>query len=92
MNQSQVPLVDICDDENINKDVRFLDAITKAFDENETSFFIPWSTKIKLAFVYARRSLQKRMKLKRGDVGQNETGTDAQESDDDRNMFDALLA
>ena len=56
VNRSQITsLVGISNDDNINKDVRFLDAIEKAFDEYETStVFKPHTTKMKLAFADAR--------------------------------------
>ena len=56
-------LVDICTDEDINKDARFLDTIQKVFDGNETSLlFKPNAIKMKLAFVDARKGVKKRIK------------------------------
>ena len=57
VNRSQITsLVNISNDNNINKDARFLDAIKKAFDEYETSTVLkPHTTKMKLAFVDARQ-------------------------------------
>ena len=55
-NRSLVPsLVDICKDENINKDARFIDAIQNVCEENETTeLFKPQLTK-KLAFAEVRK-------------------------------------
>lgn len=51
-------LVDICKDENINKNAGLLNEINKVFEENETSeLFQPHLTKMKLEFVDARRDV-----------------------------------
>ena len=94
VNRSQITsLVGISNDDNINKDARFLDAIKKAFDEYETStVFKPHTTKMKLAFVDARRSLKRRIKKTKSDiVEESERGeADSQESDEEINLFDIL--
>ena len=74
-------LVDICSDENINKDARLLDGIQKAFNNNESSvLFKPHAKKMKAAFIEARRSVKKRIK-------QAKSGAAMQESDKERNIF-----
>ena len=94
VNQSQITsLVGISNDDNINKDARFLDAIKKAFDEYETStVFKPHTTKMQLTFVDARRSLMSRIKKTESDVlEESERGeVDSQESDEERNLFDTV--
>ena len=95
VNQSQITsLVGISNDDNINKDAQFLDAIKKAFDEYETStVFKLHTTKMKLAFVDARRSLKRRIKKTESDVmEESERGeADSQESDEERNLFNTLF-
>ena len=95
VNRSQITsLVGISNDDNINKDARFLDAIKKAFNEYETStVFKPHTRKMKLAFVDARRSLKRRIKKTESDVvEESERGeADSQESDEERNLFDTLF-
>ena len=74
-------LIDICSDENINKDARLLDTIQKAFNDNESSvLFKPHAKKMKAAFIEARRSVKKRIK-------QAKSGAAMQESDKERNIF-----
>ena len=94
VNRSQITsLVGISNDDNINKYAQFLDAIKKAFDEYETSaVFKPHTTKTKLAFVDARRSLKRRIKKTKSDiVEESERGeADSQESDEEINLFDIL--
>ena len=94
VNRSQITsLVGISNDDNINKYARFLDAIKKAFDEYETSTVLkPHTTKMKLAFVDARRSLKRRIKKTKSDiVEESERGeADSQESDEEINLFDIL--
>ena len=94
INRSQITsLVGISNDDNINKDARFLDAIKKAFDEYETSTVLkPHTTKMKLAFVDARRSLKRRIKRTESDVlEESKRGeADSQESEAERNLFDTL--
>ena len=95
VNRSQITsLVGISNDDNINKDTRFLDARKKAFAEYETStVFKPHTTKMKLAFVDARRSLKRRTKKTESDVlEKSERGeADSQESNEERNLFDRLF-
>ena len=95
VNRSQITfLVRISNDDNINKDARFLDAIKKAFDEYETStVFKPQTTKMKLAFVDARRSLKRRIKKTESDFveGSERGEADSQDSDEERNLFDTLF-
>ena len=56
-------LVDICSDKNINKDARLLDAIQKAFNDNESPvLFKAHAKKIKAAYIEAWRSVKKRIK------------------------------
>ena len=94
VNRSQITsLVGISNDNNINKDARFLDAIKKAFDEYETSTVLkPHTTKMKLTFVDARRSLNRRIKKTESDVVEESERweADSQESDEERNLFDTL--
>ena len=94
VNRSRVTSLDgISNDDNINKDTRFLDAIKKAFDEYKTStVFKPHTTKMKLAFVDATRSLKRRIKKTESHVvEETERGeADSQESDEERNLFDTL--
>ena len=95
VNRSQITsLVSISNDDNINKDARFLDAIKKAFGEYETStVFKAHKTKIKLVFADARRSLKRRIKKTESDVvEESERGeADSQESDEERNLFGTLF-
>ena len=95
VNRSQITsLVDIRNDDNINKDARFLDAVKKAFDEYETStVFKTHTTKMKLAFVDARRSLKRIIKKTESDVvEESKRGeADSQESDEEKNLFDTLF-
>ena len=79
-------LVDICNnDESINKDARLLDAIQKAFDENESSvLFKPHVKRMKTAFIEARRSVKKR-------ISQAKSDATMEGSDDERNAFDLFL-
>ena len=94
VDRSQITsLVGISNDDNINKDARFLDAIKKALEEYETStVFKAHKTKMKLAFVDARRSLKRRIKKTESDVvEESERGeADSQESEEERNLFDTL--
>ena len=62
-NESRIAfLVDICNDENINRNARLLDAIQKTFNDNESSvLFKPHTNKMKAAFIDARRSVKKRI-------------------------------
>ena len=94
VNRSQVTsLVGISNDNNINKDAQFLDAIKKAFDKYKRStVFKLHSTKMKLAFVDARQSLKRRIKKTESDVvEESERGeADSQESDEERKLFDTL--
>ena len=86
-------LVDICKDEDINKDARFLDAIQKVFDENETSLlFKPNAIKMKLASVDARKGVKKRIKHSNSttsDASDTRVGDDII-SDEERNIFDTF--
>ena len=61
-NRSRIAsLVDICSDENIDRDARLLHAIQKAFNDNESSvLFKPHAKKMKAAFDEARRSVKKK--------------------------------
>ena len=70
VNRSRITsLVSISNDNNINKDARFLDAIKNVFDEYETStVYKPHTTKMNLTFVDARRSLKRRIKKTESDV------------------------
>ena len=78
-------LVDICSDKNINKDARLLDAIQKAFNDNESSvLFKPHAKKVKAAFIEASRSVKKRIKQAKSDATM-------QESDEERNIFDLIM-
>ena len=78
-------LVDICSDENINRDARLLDAIQKVFNDNESSvLFKPHAKKMKAAFTEARRSVKKRIK-------QAKSEATMQKSDEERNMFDLFM-
>ena len=63
-NESRIAsLVDICSDENINRNARLLDAIQKTFNDNESSVLFKLHTnKMKAAFIEARRSVKKRIK------------------------------
>ena len=63
-NESRIAsLVDICRDENINRNARLLDAIQKTFNDNESSVLFKLHTnKMKAAFIEARRSVKKRIK------------------------------
>ena len=63
-NESRIAsLVDICSDENINRNARLLDAIQKTFNDNESSVLFKLDTnKMKAAFIEARRSVKKRIK------------------------------
>ena len=63
-NESRIAsLVDICSDENINRNARLLDAIQKTFNGNESSVLFKLHTnKMKAAFIEARRSVKKRIK------------------------------
>ena len=94
VNRSRITsLVSISNDNNINKDARFLDAIKKAFDEYETStVFKLHTTKMQLAFVDARRSLKRRIKKTESDVVEESEWkeADSQKSDKERNLFDKL--
>ena len=79
-------LIDICSDENINKDARLLDTIQKAFNDNESSvLFKPHAKKMKAAFIEARRSVKKRIKQAKSDATM-------QKSDEERNMFDLFMS
>ena len=52
----------ICNDPEVNKDVKFLDNLRKVFEGNETSImFKPHLNKVKSAFYEARRSVKKRI-------------------------------
>ena len=78
-------LVNICSDENINREARLLHVIQKAFDDNKSSvLFKPHAKKVKVDFIEARRSLQKRIKQAKSD-------STMQESDEERNMFDLFM-
>ena len=94
INQSQITsLVGISNDDNINKDARFLDAIKKALEDYETStVFKPHTTKMKLAFVDARRSLKRTIKRTESDVlEESKRGeADTQDSEEERNLFGTL--
>ena len=63
-NESRIAsLVDICSDENINRNARLLDAIQKTFNDNESSVLFKLHTnKMKATFIEARRSVKKRIK------------------------------
>ena len=79
-------LIDICSDENINKDAPLLDTIQKAFNDNESSvLFKPHAKKMKAAFIEARRSVKKRIKQAKSDATM-------QKSDEERNMFDLFMS
>ena len=85
-NESRIAsLVDICSDENINRNARLLDAIQKTFNDNESSvLFKPHTNKMKAAFIEARRSVKKRIK-------QAKSETTMQESHVKRKMFDLFM-
>ena len=85
-NESRIAsLVDICSDENINRNARLLDAIQKTFNDNESSVLFKLHTnKMKAAFIEARRSVKKRIK-------QAKSETTMQESHVKRKMFDLFM-
>ena len=77
-------LVDICSDENINSDAHLLDAIQKAFNNNELSVLLKPHAKKSRLFIEVRKGVKKRMK-------QAKSNTTIQESDEKRNMFDLFM-
>ena len=88
-------LENLCDDSAINKDARFLDALSSVFDQNETSeIFLPRLKRMKSAFYQARINVKKRIRCKTEHKEQVEEENDdigeQIEEDNDDNVFNIL--
>ena len=59
-----VPLSNLCNDPNVNKDALFLDSMAKVFELDTSEIFFSHVCKFQSVYDEARRSVKKRVKRK----------------------------